>query len=271
MEFKMSRVLILSGGAFRGAIQVPVIKYLMENHEYDMIYGVSVGAVNGIMAAQKEVDVLEAIWNNLEKRGDFLKLQWYWPWHGLYSMKPLEKKLKKFTSLDKIKIPFSAGIVSFTDGEYYNLDSKHMQNNKELREAILASACMAGIMIPGTVEIAGEDHIGCDGGFRNIFPIPDLANFDYYDVVSCTPLDRMKMKNKKQSKFLLDLLLRSIEIFEDETFDKDLEELKCMAEPGTVRVFAPAEYPGDSLDASPEMIRKRFKLGEEAIKNPVIF
>ena len=44
-----------------------------------------------------------------------------------------------------------------------------------------------------------------------------------------------------------------------------------MAESGRVRVFAPSEYPGNSLDASPETIRKRFELGEEAIKNPIIF
>ncbi len=267
----MKRVLILSGGAFRGAVQLPVIKYLLEKYEYDMIYGTSVGSVNGVLAAQGEFELLKEIWDNVSGKQDMLKLMWYWPFRGLYSLAPMRALLEKHVSLDKIKIPFAAGVVSYTDGEYYNLDTRKMTEDKQLWDAVQASSCMAGIMVPEYMEINGETHLGVDGGFRNIFPVPDEASEYCFDVVSCTPLDRMAMKESKDSRWILDLLVKAIEIFEDEIFDKDLAELKSKAGEGCVTVYAPQSYPGSALDGSPEAIRRRYELGEEAILHPVVY
>ncbi len=77
------RSLVLSGGAFRGAAQLPVIERLMQQHEYNYIYGVSVGAINGAMVAQEKVLELRRMWENIDSIGGFLKLKWYWRCKGL--------------------------------------------------------------------------------------------------------------------------------------------------------------------------------------------
>ena len=266
----MSRALVLSGGAFRGAVQVPIIEHLKKKHEYDAVYGVSVGAINGIMFAQNDMDELREIWETVDGLSGFLANRFYWPFKGAYSLKPIRKKMEKYTSLSRIEVPFYAGVVSFTDGEYYNLGSDSMKTDKELWETIQASSCMAGIMIPEEIMINGEPHLGCDGGFRNIIPVPNDVMYDHIDVVTCTPIDRMKMKNTKFDKRnVLSVLIRAIEIFEDEIFDKDIIEILERTN-SEISIYSPAEYPGDSFDASRETIEMRYKLGEEAILNPLI-
>jgi predicted acylesterase/phospholipase RssA len=264
----MKKALVLSGGAFRGAVQIPVIEYLCSDNEYDIILGTSVGAVNGVLAAQNELELLRKIWEEVDGLGGFLKLKWHWPFNGIYSMKPLRYKLEKYVSLNKLKTDFVAGVVSFTDGEYYSLDSRDMPTDKHLWDAIQASSCMAGIMEPSELLIEDYQHLGCDGGYRNIFPVPLMKDYDHIDVVSCTPLNRMDMKSHgAHKKDIISLLVRGLEIFEDEIFDKDLLELKLSAK--SVTVYAPQGDPLSSLDASRETIKHRFRLGEEAINNPI--
>jgi predicted acylesterase/phospholipase RssA len=267
----MTRALILSGGAFRGAVQVPVIKYLKEHHDYDAVYGVSVGSLNGVMFAQDKMDELQELWDDVDNINGFLSLKWYWPWQGFYSMKPMRKKLERYVKLEDVKIPFTAGLVSFTDGEYYNLCTDYMKKNKELWDSIEASSCMAPIMVAPEIKIFGKKHIGCDGGFRNIIPVPKGVCYDYLDVVTCTPLDRMKMKDGKyDKKDIFNTFVRVLEIFEDETFDKDILELQ-QCEHGEIRIFSPPENPGSSFDADRETIEYRFELGRKALENPVVF
>jgi len=263
----MSRALILSGGAFRGAIQVPIIEHLKLTHKYDAVYGVSVGAINGAMFAQDDLVNLRELWDNINDVSGFLSLKWYWPFNGLYSMNPMRKKIERYLKLDKMKIPFHAGVVSFTDGEYRNMPSKDMETNLELWDAVQASSCMAGIMVPPIIPIDGSPHVGCDGGFRNIMPIPEDMDYDYLDVVLCTPIDRIK--NKEFSKIdVFNIFKRTLEILEDEVFDKDI--LQLVESRSIVRIFSPNEYPGDSLDASKEIINFRYELGKRAISNPII-
>ena len=108
------RALLLSGGAFRGAVQIPIIEKLFEQYQYDAIYGVSVGSLNGSMLAQYDLYELRKIWDNVNGIKDFLKLQWYWPFNGLYSMKPLRKIIENTLTLKKINIPFYAGLSPFS-------------------------------------------------------------------------------------------------------------------------------------------------------------
>lgn len=265
-----TRALILSGGSFRGAVQIPVINYLKQEHDYDAVFGVSVGAINGSMFAQDDLDTLTKMWHEVDGIKGFLSLKWYFPFQGLFSMKPLRKKIESFVDLSKIKIPFSSGVVSFTDGEYYSLSTEKMTTNKELWQAIEASSCMSGIMVPPEITINGEKHIGADGGFRNIIPVPKKTRFDFVDIVACTPLDRMKMKKEKYyHRDICNTAMRAIEVFEDENFDKDVLELKN-TQHGIVRIFTPDEYPGSPMEAGKDVIDFRFKLGEKAIKNPLI-
>jgi NTE family protein len=262
----MKRGLLLSGGAFRGAVQIPVIEELFVRHEYDAIYGVSVGAINGSLMAQHEMEKLREFWDNVDGLPGFFKSKWYWPFKGFYDMTPLRDKLETNLSLEKVKVPFRAGTVSGTTGEYFNLRTENMTRNSQYWDAVQSSSCMAGIMVPGTFVHDSQTHLGFDGGYRSIIPIPD-EEFDHIDIVTCTPLDRMKMKGEFKKVNILALLLRGIEIFEDEIFDRDISSIIQTNTP-SITIYAPQEYPGEALDASRETIKFRYELGREAYLNP---
>jgi len=71
--------LVLSGGGFKGAFQLGALKYLKENWgkfdtgtntmKFDIVAGVSVGSLNGLLIALDRFDELETLWNNVAKNG----------------------------------------------------------------------------------------------------------------------------------------------------------------------------------------------------------
>jgi predicted acylesterase/phospholipase RssA len=265
----MSRALVLSGGGFRGAVQVPVIDHLCNLHQYDAIYGTSVGALNGVMAAMGKLDELWDLWNGVDGIGGFLKICLL-PIKGLYSMKPMRKKIEQHVRLKDLQCEFHAGLVSLNDGEYYNMCSSEMKRNKELWDAIQGSSCIVPMMIPISMQISGEEHVVADGGFRNIIPVPKKHEFDHVDVVSCTPLERIT-KRIEYSPFIFNNAGRGIEIMEDEIFDRDYKDiLSSLSKEGQVVIYAPQEDPGRSFKASRSDIKRRYELGREALKHPVV-
>ena len=71
--------LVLSGGAFHGAFQVGALKYLKENWpqlglghsemKFDLVSGVSVGALNGLFVALDDCKALNELWQRVGENG----------------------------------------------------------------------------------------------------------------------------------------------------------------------------------------------------------
>jgi NTE family protein len=59
------KALILSGGGARGAYEAGALRALLERERFDIICGTSVGAINGTLVAQDEVEKLERIWRSI--------------------------------------------------------------------------------------------------------------------------------------------------------------------------------------------------------------
>ena len=58
---------VLSGGGSRGAYEIGVWKALKElGVEIDMVFGTSVGAINGAMVAQDEPELAEKLWKQMQ-------------------------------------------------------------------------------------------------------------------------------------------------------------------------------------------------------------
>lgn len=69
---RLKTALILSGGGFKGAIQVGALKVILDKIIPDVIIGTSIGAFNGaFVALGKPIEALENIWLTL-KQGDLL-------------------------------------------------------------------------------------------------------------------------------------------------------------------------------------------------------
>ncbi|MBQ3185797.1 MAG: patatin-like phospholipase family protein, partial [Firmicutes bacterium] len=59
--------LVLSGGGSRGAYEIGVWKALKElDIKIDMVFGTSVGSINGALIVQGDLELAERLWQELE-------------------------------------------------------------------------------------------------------------------------------------------------------------------------------------------------------------
>lgn len=271
------RVLCLSGGGFKGAFQVPIILDLVSKYDYDLILGVSVGSINGAMAAQDKLDVLQQFWDDLDDKSALLGIKGFLApavhrWEGIYSLNPLRKHLERNVSLQDMKTGYGCGIV-LKEGlgkrrEYRTVLADDLSFDRELYEYIVGSSAIAGIMEPAKIEIDGLERIVFDGGHLHVLP-PPPAEATIVDAVFCDMLKSNRARENR--KGLVDNILWGMDTLEDKNRISDFEDLKVLAESGVkVNVYAPHRSPGGRLDASAESIKFRFKLGKRALKNPII-
>ena len=75
MARKIKNALVLSGGGFKGAFQIGAIDYLREQElidpalRFDVIAGISAGALNGSFIATGQYELLQTIWRRIESEG----------------------------------------------------------------------------------------------------------------------------------------------------------------------------------------------------------
>lgn len=309
---KTAHFLILSGGAFRGALQHYVVEDLISRYNYRLIAGTSIGATVGTMASMDKLPILLEFWKSMDGKGKFLRFRFLYllakitglvfaykklsklserffaykfprVLGGVYSLRPFEKKLYKYIELDKLSIPFVAGVVSGDTGEYYNLDAREMTSNKELVDAILGSSCMMPIMKPHLLQLEPDKkkEAGFDGGYRNIFPIPyeEIAEAKaegkriVIHAVGCTPFDRIKEETFEEMDDEIEQILRGVELFEDEIYRNDILQLRSLVgKSGKVKVWRPSYMVGSSFDASAETIEERLAESKKMIDaGPLVF
>ena len=300
---EVAHILSLSGGAWRGAVQYWLIVHLMETYTYSAIAGVSVGSINGVMAAMGKLGELRKFWESAHGLKGYLSFRWFYllcyalgivalyegisgkPWMGgFYSMKGLHTKLLGYCHLSEVKIPFIAGVVSSNSGIYYNLDTRKMKRDERLALACLTSACMSPFMTPPLIQLedGGEKEAGFDGGGRNIFPLPfeEITRLRaegkrvIVHAIGCMPRERIKKVPTKKVSGLIELALRGIEILEAEVYENDLvsDLRKAVGPEGEVHVWLPAEHPGASFDADPETIKRRLQIGKDMVEaGPTLF
>ena len=78
MAKKTKNALVLSGGGFKGAFQIGALDYLREaglinpNLHFDVIAGISAGALNGSFIATQQYDALKTIWRRIEEEGSHI-------------------------------------------------------------------------------------------------------------------------------------------------------------------------------------------------------
>jgi predicted acylesterase/phospholipase RssA len=99
--------LVLGGGGVRGAYQVGAIKALYElGFKCDIVTGTSVGALNALLVAQENIDLLEEVWNNVDfesvmdykhkLKNKSLETFVMAPLKGGFSLSPLGELVKKY-------------------------------------------------------------------------------------------------------------------------------------------------------------------------------
>ena len=175
----MKTAFVLCGGASLGAVQVGMLKAVIENGvRPDLIIGTSVGAINGSWLAghpNSPVTELEDIWVNLRRAAIFptepirglVGVMRRRP--GVVSSGPLRRLIERHTPFEQLQDAPTALHVVATDV----LSGGNVRfSSGPAASSILASASIPGLLAP--VEIGGRYYM--DGAVVNNTPIADAVD-----------------------------------------------------------------------------------------------
>lgn len=275
------RALVLSGGGARGAYQAGAIRFLMGTAEldYDIISGISVGALNGAHVAQYRsgyqrdaaMDLVE-MWRSIEGNGSVYK-KWFMGrlaalWKtSVYNSQPLEQMVHDHIDQQKILASgkrLSVGAVALETGEYRTWNDV----SADILPAVLASSAFPGMLCPVTLD--GKTWV--DGGLREVSPVTDAIELgaSVIDVVINHPLE---LPEKGSPEHVVDMLPRIFETMTSETTRNDIERVELYNELRVhntmpdkrhihLNVLEPSEVViQNALDFDPTKIEDNIKMG----------
>jgi NTE family protein len=277
------KALVLSGGGSKGAYQVGVLRKLLvdDGNRYDLVAGISVGAINASILAQYPVGQEAEAWDEMKSVWDQVttsKIRKGWCLVGaiaalwessVYNSKPLIEWIKG--SLDQAKI-ISSGrklrvpAVSWDSGESYVAD----ELDPEIASWVAASSSFPVMLSP--VDVRGQ--LWADGGVRSVTPLGEAirAGATDIDVVMCDDPDLKAPFSSKGKAAVPGLIVRALELMSNQIMRSDLKmaglknDLAGPYRQVNIRVYHPSiDLNGiqASLDFEPEPIAKIIALGYE--------
>jgi predicted acylesterase/phospholipase RssA len=171
------RALVLSGGGSNGAWEAGVLYGLLHNgnpedYAYDVVTGVSAGALNSLLFALTEpgteketTEIISDLWLGLKTK-DVYKSGWLhtaeiiWA-PSIYDDSPLLKYVKSVVKMyDGIKRRFAMGATDTNTGEYYVFNQYNTEFGDDLARAAVSSASIPFIFPPQV----WRDRVLMDGG-----------------------------------------------------------------------------------------------------------
>ncbi len=276
------RALVLAGGGSKGAFQVGVLQRLMgdQQNDYELLCGTSVGAINAAYLAQaplgqprQAIAKLRAEWDTVNT--DKVRKRWF-PFGrveaffktSVYDSEPVQKWIR--SGLDPAAVRSSGRrlrivAVSFGTGESFVAN----EGTANLLEWVIASSAFPVMFTP--VSIGGD--LWTDGGLRSVTPLGEAirAGADDIDVVLCSDPFAKSPFSVADARAIPQLLLRSIDVMNDEVsradlriagLKNDLSQLRPEYRKVKIRLFQPREpLPFDSLDFDPANIRAMIDAG----------
>lgn len=287
----MNRALVLAGGGAKGSFQLGVVEALANRGiAFDVIAGVSTGALSAIMLAQgkgqlglqAEVARLKALYLSLRGDGDVYKPRFLNAtlselallFHSsIYNPAPIHEKLVRAISLPKLRfsgVSLCLGSVCLESGEYRTIT----QADANVVAFAMASASMPVFFPP--VEINGAHWV--DGGVRHITPLAAAFDAlaalggtgDEMHVVLCDPLPGFGTVTGSWSTGL-PIAGRAVDLLTSEIVLQDLRTACAIndAVPAgkryvTLFTYVPTIVYTDTLDFNPAAIRKAIAGGSAA-------
>jgi NTE family protein len=219
--------LVLGGGGARGAFQFMAEKYAREHKGYvwDVIAGVSVGALNGTMLAMKKYERLEEIWRTITRdrvmtgrMGVWAIFRMMFGAKSIYGNSPLWNLIQQEIDPAAVGVDLRIGVVSLRTGEYVRFE----KDDPGFAKAVLASTAIPIVWEP--VEVSAEYADMVDGGVRNVSPLGDVLDTDPDEVVviNCSPMDPPRLVSPL--KDVLAIGRHALDIALNEIFVTDVRE-----------------------------------------------
>jgi NTE family protein len=282
--------LVLSGGGAKGAFQVGAERVLREEFgfRWERIFGVSVGALNTLLLAQREYERLRNLWLTLREEDIYRKFPWPLVAFrlavqrklGFYDDTPLRTLIQKHAAGRRFLTPAHVGRVSLVSGEYELVPS----DAPDFLDAVWHSATMPVIW----EAIGPQAHV--DGGLRNVTPLGDALGFKPTELV-VIPCSAAGIDTVKPPANIVDVAKRSLtDITINEILRNDVDgfvrinelvkqahdaKLTLKKPDGTpylycpITLIEPRKPMGDTLDFSQETIRLRMRHGEEVAREVI--
>lgn len=279
--------LVLSGGGTKGAFQVGAEQVLREEggFQWERIFGVSVGALNGLLLAQGEYQRLLEVWRTIRQEDVYRKVSWpVIAWRlavlrkaGIYDASALRKTIQKYAAGRPFRIPLYVGRVSLLSGTYDLVSS----DSPEILDAVWHSATMPVIWEP-----IGKGA-WVDGGLRNVTPLGDAIDVGpgTLVVVNCSPDAPEPAEPPKDiiaaiKRSINDVAINEIMVNDVREFVRINHLVRQARQKGFVLesesgkpygdyeiiVIRPATPLGDVLDFSRDLIEQRVQAGREAAR-----
>lgn len=196
--------LVLEGGGGRGSYQIGACKAIKEKGiDIRMVAGTSVGALNGAMVVQGDVDRAYDIWYDLnpgrviQAAGDemanyinsgfrpeslrtFVKSMRKVISEGGLNVEPLEKMVKSVLNEDRIrKSPIGFGVVTVD----LTMRKAVEIYKEDIPEGQLADYVIASASFPAFKRTIIDGRSFIDGGFYNVLPINLVSSKGYKDII----------------------------------------------------------------------------------------
>ncbi len=262
---------VLSGGGNHGAVQVGMLRALVE-HEIrpELVLGCSIGAINGLAYAQEPtisgVARLEELWRGLEndavfpsgwlpnavalaRRGEAI--------HSNDRLRGLISGMAKVSTFEEVAIPFQC-VATDVEGV-----REAWFASGPVVEPILASAALPAVLPAVTID--GVRYL--DGAVVNDVPISRavaLGARTIY-VLHCGTIDRPRPEPKRP----LDVAVQAYWLARHHRFKRDLETLPDGVEAIVLPTGQPQSLRFNDFTHSAEMIRAAYAATDRFLEGTV--
>lgn len=289
------RALVLGGGGAFAAFEIGCLLELTAagDCQYDYIYGVSGGALNGAMVGmygkgkehQAAQDIAE-VWRNL-RPSDMFK-NWIGCCGGCCKMlsmgygavmrrsltdsSPMRRSVEGLLDIEKIRQTrrlVAAGACNVRTGRYRMFDTSH----DRFVDAVSASAAVPGYFEP--VRIDGEDWV--DGGLRDNAPLKAalLSGAQEIDILVSHPYGIQALLSADEHDTTLEILSRGISIMSNEILNNDIRvgilESQRRNKGTRFRIIRPSLVIGSSfMTVDPVEIRQRIEHGQQRARETLL-
>src|SRR5687768_2605447 len=281
--------LVLSGGGAKGAFQVGAEKYARENKGYrwDVISGVSIGAINGAFLAMGRHERLLEIWQTATPDVVFGPRSAWRIAGRLLRHEPslfdnrFIKRIADEIDPSAMKTELIIGAVSLMTGKFHAF----RPSDTNFNGALLASGALPLVFPP--VDISPDMTAMVDGGTRNVSPLGLVlaSEPDEIVVINCSSAASLPIKDRPITAVKISQRASEIAMFE--IFANDVGNFLRMnglveqaAAAGIalknpkgrpfkkypITIIDPDERIGETTDFSPKNIRRALDAGWEKAK-----
>jgi NTE family protein len=284
------KALVHGGGGAKGAWGSGALQYLLGDlrTHYDLICGVSVGAINGAFVSQFErgaeklcADTLKELWLSLDTSKIYKRWAPFGRFHAMwkksfYDSSPLHLLLRKNICLDKIRFAGKkvyVGAVSVNSGKYTIFD----QDSEHFVDAVIASASFPGMLSP--VEFL--DQLWVDGGVKEISPLRTAIEQGATDIDVIMTSPQTRTRKFIENPNTIDVLKRAIDLSSDKIMSNDIDKAQMYNKLATrgdldkrevkLNIIRPQfNLIEDLLDFDPSKIRTMMALGYEDARQAIL-